>query len=109
MKKSSSEKMFSGENDNSGCGSASFPVRMGIYDAMNFPYREIPVQESVGEISAEYVFFYPPGIPFLVPGEEITESAALRIVAAGEGKRRLFGLTDKEGKKIRVADIRKGE
>lgn len=109
MKKSSSEKMFSGENDNSGCGSASFPVRMGIYDAMNFPYREIPVQESVGEISAEYVFFYPPGIPFLVPGEEITESAALRIVAAGEGKRRLFGLTDKEGKKICVADIRKGE
>lgn len=86
-----------------------FSVRMGIYEAMNVPYREIPIQDSVGKISAEYVFFYPPGIPFLVPGEEITESAALRIVAAGEEKRRLFGLTDKEGKKIRVADIRKGE
>lgn len=33
-------------------------------------------RESAGHISLEYAYLYPPGIPLIVPGEEITEEAA---------------------------------
>ena len=32
----------------------------------------VPFEESVGRVAAEQVMFYPPGIPVLCPGEEIT-------------------------------------
>ena len=31
--------------------------------------------EAVGQISAEYAYLYPPGIPLIVPGERISEEA----------------------------------
>lgn len=34
--------------------------------------RAVPVKEAVGQISAELIAPYPPGIPVLCPGEEIT-------------------------------------
>lgn len=33
-------------------------------------------KESEGKIAAEYAYIYPPGIPFIVPGERITKEAA---------------------------------
>ena len=30
-------------------------------------------KESIGKISMEYAYLYPPGIPIIVPGEQITE------------------------------------
>ncbi|PWJ47253.1 aminotransferase class I/II-fold pyridoxal phosphate-dependent enzyme [Faecalicatena contorta] len=33
-------------------------------------------QEAVGQVSAEYAYVYPPGIPLIVPGEEISQEAA---------------------------------
>lgn len=33
-------------------------------------------QEAVGQVSAEYAYIYPPGIPLIVPGEEISQEAA---------------------------------
>lgn len=32
----------------------------------------LPLQESIGQISAEFLLAYPPGIPILCPGERIT-------------------------------------
>lgn len=32
----------------------------------------IPFTESIGKVSKEFIYVYPPGIPILVPGEEIT-------------------------------------
>lgn len=48
------------------------PRQMQIYQAMELPEREVTFDEAVGEMSADYVFLYPPGIPLLVPGEIIT-------------------------------------
>lgn len=58
-----------------------------------------PLSECAGRLAGAYVYLYPPGIPLLVPGEEITEQAIGRIekwLAAGflvqglaEGKRLL--------------------
>lgn len=41
-------------------------------DAFFAPSREIPLAAAVGEVSAELVLPYPPGIPVLAPGEVIT-------------------------------------
>lgn len=44
---------------------------MSIHQAMKKEYEERLLEDSVGRISREYVYFYPPGIPILVPGEQI--------------------------------------
>ena len=45
---------------------------MKISEAMDAPKVRIPLEESEGRISAEFAYLYPPGIPLIVPGEEIT-------------------------------------
>lgn len=41
-------------------------------EAFFAPVKRIPFPESVGQICAEIVAPYPPGIPILIPGEQIT-------------------------------------
>ena len=41
--------------------------------AREAPVIPVPFFESVGKISAETVYVYPPGCPFLMPGEKISE------------------------------------
>jgi arginine/lysine/ornithine decarboxylase len=45
---------------------------MRISDAMDAELTQVPFLESEGQISGEFAYFYPPGIPVLVPGERIT-------------------------------------
>ena len=40
---------------------------MSAYQASLQPDENVPVEDSIGEISAEYIIPYPPGIPVLVP------------------------------------------
>ena len=44
-----------------------------IEDAMEDEAEKIPLRQSAGYISQEFIYAYPPGIPLLVPGEKITE------------------------------------
>ncbi len=44
-----------------------------IYEADNYSKKIIPYHTSSGCISAGYIYAYPPGIPWLTPGEYITE------------------------------------
>jgi arginine/lysine/ornithine decarboxylase len=48
------------------------PREMHIYQALAFPYKEVPLDEAVGAMAADYVYLYPPGIPLIMPGEIIT-------------------------------------
>ncbi len=42
--------------------------------------REVcPVSDCTGRLAADYIYLYPPGIPLIVPGEEITAGAVRRI------------------------------
>ena len=45
---------------------------MSIREARNKRSTGIPVSEAQGHICAEYIWAYPPGIPYLIPGEKIT-------------------------------------
>jgi lysine decarboxylase len=47
--------------------------------------RAVPLAEAVGRVCAESIMFYPPGIPLLMPGEEVTADilSVCRALLAG--------------------------
>ncbi len=47
------------------------PVRMRAAEAESAFAKEYKWKEAVGRTAGEYVWAYPPGIPLLIPGEEI--------------------------------------
>lgn len=77
-------------------------VAMSCEEALNAPVRTIALKDSRGFISAEYVYLYPPGIPLLVPGEEVTESLLLKITAYKSKGLAIQGLDDTEADRIKV-------
>ena len=59
--------------------------------------------ESVGRISGEYAYLYPPGIPLIVPGERITQEFVQQIQFYRGRQFQIQGLADEAGQTIRVA------
>lgn len=47
--------------------------RMSIKEARDSQMNEIALMESVGRMSGEYIYIYPPGIPLVAPGEVISK------------------------------------
>ena len=43
------------------------------FEVHNAKYREVDLSESIGEICKDFIVPYPPGIPIVLPGEEITQ------------------------------------
>jgi arginine decarboxylase len=62
----------------------SGPRRMSVRQAWFSEAEVVPVESAVGRVSADSVAAYPPGIPNLMPGEEITAEnlTFLREIAA---------------------------
>ncbi len=79
---------------------------MEIYQAMELPQTELLLEESVGHISGEYIYLYPPGIPLLVPGEIISQKMVLNLKKIQGLGLELQGLSDYEGKRINVVNSR---
>ena len=48
-------------------------VIMTPQDAFYATCKSVPLAKAVGRISGEFIMVYPPGIPILAPGEEITQ------------------------------------
>ena len=42
------------------------------FEVLNFKYKKVPLNESLGKISKSFIVPYPPGIPVVCPGEIIT-------------------------------------
>lgn len=83
-------------------GMSQAVVRMNAYEAFYQAQESVRVEESQGRIAAEYVAVYPPGIPFLVPGEEITAEVIEVFHRAREYGLTLSGPADDTGCYIRV-------
>ncbi|MDO4307960.1 MAG: aminotransferase class I/II-fold pyridoxal phosphate-dependent enzyme [Eubacteriales bacterium] len=73
---------------------------MGIAEAMESPLKRCPLEESIGKISAEFVYLYPPGIPILVPGEQITGQFVRNVRRYMEQGLDVQGLSDYSNKTI---------
>ncbi len=77
-------------------------VAMSPRDAFYSPRKYLPVAECEGKISADYIMCYPPGIPFLAPGELVTQEIISHILCAHEKGCTVTGLTDKD--KMAIVD-----
>ncbi|MBQ2641348.1 MAG: hypothetical protein IJG15_05055, partial [Lachnospiraceae bacterium] len=53
-------------------------------DAAGQEAEMVPLSQASGRICAEYLYFYPPGIPILAPGEIITRSHLDLLACAGK-------------------------
>lgn len=73
-----------------------------IADAIESPWEEIQLEESQGEISVEFVYLYPPGIPCLVPGERITGELLEKIRVWKKQGLDIQGPADYTLEKIRI-------
>ena len=62
----------------------------------------IPIKESKGQISGEFVMAYPPGIPVLAPGEKITGEIIDYIMYAKEKGCLLTGTEDMKVENINI-------
>ncbi len=62
----------------------------------------VPIRETAGRICGEFVMCYPPGIPILAPGEQITEEIISYILYAKEKGCSMQGPEDPEISKLNV-------
>ena len=74
-------------------------------EAFYAPKESLPLEETAGRICSEFVMCYPPGIPILAPGEEITEDILDYIVYA---KEKGCSMTGPEDAGIRRLNVLKG-
>ena len=76
-------------------------IRMGAYEAISSTGRQVMLEDCVGEIAADTIMAYPPGIPIVAPGEELTEDVVRKIQLSIETGLTVIGT---EGEKIRVVE-----
>lgn len=79
-------------------------VKLSPQDAFYGNKKSVPIEQSSGKISGEFVMCYPPGIPILAPGEQITDEILAYIKYAGDKGCFLTGTQDLEIKNIMILD-----
>ncbi len=60
------------------------PRRMDVADALSENTKPMSLWDAAGKISGEYVWAYPPGIPLVIPGEELTEELLRSLILQRE-------------------------
>ncbi len=88
------------------------PASYGVEPVTAMPPRRaffaaastVPVHEAVGRTCAELIAPYPPGIPVLAPGEEITEAALAALDQARRAGVRIAYAADPTLATVRVTD-----
>ena len=80
----------------------SMKQMMTISEALEADSQSYMLEESGGKISAEFVYLYPPGIPIIVPGEQITGLFIRDVRRYKENGLNLHGLEGEDQELIRV-------
>lgn len=79
-------------------------VTVSPQDAFYADKESLPIMAAKGRICSEFVMCYPPGIPILAPGEQITEDILRYIVYA---KEKGCSMTGTEDPKINFLNVLK--
>ena len=69
-------------------------VRCSVFRALHAEQNTAVFRDAAGLVSAEYLYLYPPGVPLLVPGEEITPSLIRMTEALRQAGYELQGTDD---------------
>lgn len=64
--------------------------------------EKINLKEAADRVSGEYIYLYPPGIPFIVPGEVISNEVVELLLTLQRAGYELQGPADSEGKFLLV-------
>ena len=64
-----------------------------IYKVEELQTEEVLLQQAIGKAAGTYLYLYPPGIPVIVPGEEITEELVRDIAEYQRSGLTVEGLT----------------
>ena len=72
------------------------------YEAYNLRKDSVKLEDSMGNIAGEYVYLYPPGIPLVVPGEEITKEIINKIKEYKQAGLNIKGMKDHNNETILV-------
>lgn len=75
---------------------------MSISEASEYEKKWVSLAESIGMISAETIFLYPPGIPLIVPGEEISEGLYRQLLQNRKTGLNVCGLNPENEEEIAV-------
>ncbi|WP_353095607.1 aminotransferase class I/II-fold pyridoxal phosphate-dependent enzyme [Tissierella praeacuta] len=67
-------------------------IVMPIYEAYHSSKKQVELKYSIGKISATSIIPYPPGVPLVVPGEEITQELYEQITFLMENGIEIVGL-----------------
>lgn len=67
---------------------------MYSYEAAYLEKRRVPLHKAVGELAAELVYPYPPGVPLLVEGEKISKEMVELLEMAACQQISVHGVTD---------------
>ena len=78
------------------------PIRLLPREAFLAPTEFVPFKKSAGRICAEVITPYPPGIPVISPGEEITREIISYLELEKKAGVRMQGPYDSDLRKIRV-------
>lgn len=81
-------------------------VVMTPQDSFYADKESLPLQETRGRVCSEFVMCYPPGIPILAPGEEVTDEVLDYIVYA---KEKGCSMTGPEDEKIERLNVLRGK
>ena len=86
----------------------SIPYLLSPYQIRNKNKTYVELEESEGKIAGENVYFYPPGIPFLVEGEKIDSRIIDYIKKGIEKGMNIVGLLEEENKiRLKIVDEKK--
>ena len=77
-------------------------VAMSPQEAFYGEKESLPIRETAGRVCSEFVMCYPPGIPILTPGEQITEEIIDYIAYALEKGCSMTGPEDPEIERLNV-------
>ena len=76
-----------------------------IAEAMDAPKQTVPLMESAGSVSGEFVYLYPPGIPILAPGERVTEEILETLRICQQRNMEVEGMKDYSGQRLEICNI----
>ena len=57
---------------------------LSVGEALRADWEPVRWQDAAGRVSAQYLWAYPPGVPWVTPGEEIEEDCIRAVLRAGE-------------------------
>ena len=77
-------------------------VCMSLADAWDAEKEEISLTQAAGRIAGDFVNLYPPGIPVLVPGEQIEETHCRQLAEYLKEDLNVQGVTKDAGYRITV-------